>query len=120
MPSGSTAPVPRASLLVGTPNSMIPPSPSAAASEAALRSESRECCTTPGMLLIGVGPVAPSRTKTGRMSCRASSEVSATSRRRAGVRRSRRGRTVGNRPVEPVETIRSPGAWPTAASRTAA
>ncbi len=65
IPSGSTAPVPRASLCSGTPNSMTPPSPSAAASETAFRSESRVCCTTPGMLVIGVGSVAPSRTNTG-------------------------------------------------------
>ena len=34
-----------------------------------LRSESRVCWTTPGMLLIGTGSVAPSRTNTGSTSC---------------------------------------------------
>ena len=103
-------PEPVASFDVGTPNSMIPPSPSPAASAAAFLSESRECCTTPGMLRIGVGPVAPSRTNTGRTSCRASRDVSATSRRSAAVRRSRRGRVTGY--------IRSPCAAPTDGART--
>ena len=48
------------------------------------------------MLPIGTGSLAPSRTNTGSTSCRASSVVSATSRRIAGVRRSRRGRWAGN------------------------
>ena len=65
IPSGSSAPEPAASLCSGTPNSMIPPSPAAAASAATRRTESRVCCTTPGIELIGTGSVAPSRTKTG-------------------------------------------------------
>ena len=94
-PSGSTAPLPVASLRSGTPNSMIPPRPSAAASAAAARTESRLCWTTPGMLLIGTGSRAPSRTNTGSTRCCGAREVSATSSRIARVRRSRRGRTSG-------------------------
>ncbi len=77
------------------PNSITPPSPAAAASAAAFRSESRVCWTTPGIDEIGCGSEAPSRTNIGRISWRASSEVSATIARIAGVRRSRRGRIEG-------------------------
>ena len=44
---------------LGTPNSISPPTPASTASTAALRSDSRECCTTPGMLLIGRGSSTP-------------------------------------------------------------
>ena len=53
MPSSSVAPVPVASRVDGTPKSISPPTPACTASTAALRSESRECCTTPGIEAIG-------------------------------------------------------------------
>ena len=87
---------PVASLCSGTPNSMTPPSPSDAASATALRADSRECCTTPGMLEIGRGSRSPSATNIGSTSCRGSTDVSATSRRIAGDERRRRGRSAGN------------------------
>ena len=95
MPAGSIAPEPVASRCSGIPNSITPPSPSSAASLTAASSEERVCWTTPGIEEIGCGSVRPSRTKTGSTSCRASSDVSATIRRSAGVVRSRRGRTDG-------------------------
>ncbi len=95
MPSGSTPAEPCGSCAAGTPKSIRPPTPASTASTAALRSDSRECCMTPGIDLIGRGSVSPSRTNIGRMSWRGSSVVSLTSRRRAGVLRNRRGRTSG-------------------------
>ena len=95
MPSGSRAPEPVASLRSGMPKSIRPPSPRSAASAAAFTNDSRLCWTTPGIDEIGRGSVSPSRTNTGSTSRRASTEVSATSRRRDGVRRNRRGRTTG-------------------------
>ncbi len=94
-PSGSTPAVPVASRRAGTPKSMSPPTPAVTASTAALRRESRVCCTTPGIDAIGVGSVAPSFTNIGSTSWRGRRVVSATSRRSAGVARSRRGRWVG-------------------------
>ena len=95
MPAGSMPPEPVASRSAGTPKSMMPPTPAWTASAAALRSESRECWTTPGREPIGRGSVSPSLTNIGRISSAGSSRVSATSRRSAGVRRSRRGRIRG-------------------------
>src|SRR5581483_9158144 len=94
-PSGSIPAEPVASRVAGTPNSMIPPSPAATASTAALRSESRVCCTTPGMDGIGTGSVAPSLTNTGNTSCLAVTVVSRTNPRIAAVARNLRGRLLG-------------------------
>ena len=74
---------------------MIPPNPAATAAAAALRSESRECWTTPGMDGIGTGSRAPSLTNTGSTSCRAATEVSRTSPRIAAEVRNLLGRPLG-------------------------
>ena len=65
IPSGSRPPLPVASLVVGMPNSISPPTPASTASTAAFRNEARECCTTPGMLEIGRGSSSPSATNIG-------------------------------------------------------
>ena len=96
MPCGSTAPEPMASFSVGRPNSITPPRPASTASLAAFFSESRVCWTTPGIVEISRGSVASSATNIGSTSWLGRTEVSATSRRSAGVRRSRRGRISGN------------------------
>ena len=96
MPSGSSAPEPTASLVVGTPKIMNPPTPAATQARASSTSESRVCWTTPGMLEIGTGAVAPSLTKTGSTKSRGCSRVSATSARTAAFCRSRRGRVTGS------------------------
>ena len=119
-PSSSVAPVPVASLVSGTPNSISPPTPACTASAAALRSESRECCTTPGIDAIGAGSASPSRTKSGSTRSPGDSRVCATSARSAAVRRSRRGRPAGNcasGPV-PVGIVRWPSGGPSGASAT--
>ena len=95
MPSGSVPPEPTASRVDGTPNSMIPPTPARTASAAALRSDSRECCTTPGSDAIGRGSVSPSWTNIGSTSCDGATRVSSTRRRIGAEMRSRRGRIVG-------------------------
>ncbi len=95
IPWGSIAPEPRASFSAGSPNSITPPSPASTASLAAFFSESRVCCTTPGMLEISRGSVASSATNIGSTSWLGRTSVSATRRLRAGVRRSRRGRMSG-------------------------
>ena len=64
-PSGSSPPLPDASLRAGIPNSITAPTPAAAASSTAASKLVGVCCTTPGMLAIGVGSLAPSRTKSG-------------------------------------------------------
>ena len=111
MPDGSVAPVPTASFSAGMPNSITPPRPSSAASATALSRLARVCWTTPGIDPIGRGSSRSSRTNSGSTSCRGSTDVSATSRRIAGVVRSRRGRTSGrlteslglaHRELEPV------------------
>ena len=95
MPCGSIAPEPIASFSAGSPNSITPPRPASTASVAAFFSESRVCCTTPGMVEISRGSVASSATNSGSTSWLGDTAVSATRRRRAGVRRSRRGRISG-------------------------
>ena len=95
MPAGSSAAEPRPSLTAGTPKTISPPTPAAAASAAALPRLSRVCWTTPGIEPIGCGSLMPSLMNTGSTSSRGRSEVSATRARRAGVRRSRRGRATG-------------------------
>ena len=95
MPCGSTAPVPVASLVVGRPNSITPPSPASTASVATFFKVSRVCWNTPGMLEISRGSVASSATNSGSTSWLGRTAVSATRRRSAGVRRSRRGRIAG-------------------------
>ena len=65
MPCGSTAPVPVASLVVGRPNSITPPSPASTASLATFFKVSRVCWNTPGMLEISRGSVASSATNSG-------------------------------------------------------
>ena len=57
-----------------------------------LQTDSRVCCTTPGRLAMGCGLSMPSRTKSGAMKSSTVTVVSATMRRSAGVRRSRRSR----------------------------
>ncbi len=114
MPSGSVAPEPRASRTSGTPNSITPPTPAAAASATACGRLSRECCTTPGIDAIGTGAVTPSRTNSGSTSSAGCRRVSDTSRRMAAVSRRRRGRTRGRgveltRPAYVATAGRSPG-----------
>ena len=92
MPSGSQAPEPVASLPVGTPKRMTAGTPSSASSCTSLRNDSRVCCTTPGSELIGAGSSMPSRTNSGAIRSSIERWVSATRRRMAGVRRSRRNR----------------------------
>src|SRR6201992_2855468 len=96
MPSGSSAAEPRPSLTAGMPNRMTPPTPASTASTAALRRLSRVCWTTPGMEPIGCGSVMPSLTNIGSTRSVGRSAVSATSRRSAALRRSRRGLITGN------------------------
>ena len=95
IPSGSSAPEPRASLVSGTPKSMIPPIPAATQARASATSESSVCWTTPGIEEISTGSVMPSRTKTGRTRSAGCSRVSATRRRSGVLPRIRRGRTAG-------------------------
>ena len=95
MPRSSSAPEPSASRTAGTPNSITPPRPAAAASVAARRSESSECCTTPGIEPIGCGSAMPSRTNSGSTSCDGTNVVSRARRRTAGDWRRRRSRWVG-------------------------
>ena len=97
--------IPRAApvrvLVLGHAEQDRPPGmPRSASSRTSLRSDSRVCCTTPGSEGIGCGSSMPSRTKSGAMRSSTRSWVSATSRRSAGVRRSRRGRRVGNVTLE--------------------
>ena len=84
-PPGSRPHDPVASLVSGMPNSIIPPRPSSAASAAAFPQESRMCWTTPGIEPIGTGLGRTLAHEHGSTSRRASTDVSATSRRRAGV-----------------------------------
>jgi hypothetical protein len=91
-PAGSSAPEPRASFAAGMPNNNSPPTPLPTASVAALRNESRVCCTTPGIDLIGAGSLRPSFTNKGNTRSDADTLVCATNRRSAGVRLKRRGR----------------------------
>ena len=95
IPSGSVAPEPRASRTSGTPNSITPPRPAAAASDTACGRDSSECCTTPGIEPIGTGAVTPSRTNSGSTRSAGCRRVSETRRRMAGASRRRRGRTRG-------------------------
>src|SRR5918996_1142407 len=60
-----------------------------------LRSDSRVCWTTPGNDVIATGSSMPSRTNRGAIRSSTDRWVSATRRRRAGVRRSRRSRRWG-------------------------
>ncbi len=94
-PSGSREAVPSASRAAGMPKSMMPPRPSSTASAAARLRDSVVCCTTPGMEVMGLGSVRPSRMNAGRISSAGASRVSAVSRRMAGVVRRRRGRWWG-------------------------
>ena len=89
----------------GTPNSITAGTPSAASSRASLRNESRVCCTTPGNDAIGWGSSIPSRTNSGATKSSTLTRVSATSRRNAGVRRSRRSRRAGNSLDQPSEPL---------------
>src|SRR5699024_6923026 len=82
-PAGSHAALPTASRALGTPKSMTPPRPAAAASAAARRRLSRLCWTWPGIDAMGTGSVAPSRTKSGSTRWLGSTVVSATRRRSA-------------------------------------
>ena len=88
-------PSPRRPCAAGTPKRMTAGMPRSASSATSLRSDSRVCCTTPGRLAIGCGSSMPSRTNSGATRSSTPSRVSATSRRRAGVRRSRRSRRWG-------------------------
>ena len=97
MPSGAHACEPSASLVpaAGTPKRMTPGMPRSASARTSLRSDSRVCWTTPGIDAIGAGSAMPSRTKSGATRSSIDRRVSATSRRRAGVRRNRRSRRAG-------------------------
>ncbi|GAA3020345.1 hypothetical protein Aglo01_11390 [Actinokineospora globicatena] len=53
------------------------------------------------MLAIGTGSVAPSFTNIGSTNCLGRTSVSLTKRRKAGVRRSLRGRWLGNMVASP-------------------
>ena len=78
------APEPTASFCSGTPKSMMPPTPRAAASAAALRRVSRVCWTTPGIAQIGrLGRALPDEHRQHELG--GVELVSATSRRIAGV-----------------------------------
>ncbi len=105
-PSSSVAPDPTASRDDGTPKSISPPTPACTASAAALRSESRECCTTPGIDAIGAGASSPSLTNIGSTRSPGAGRVWATSDRSAAVRRSRRGRAAG-KPASLTTTTRA-------------
>ena len=93
---GSQAPLPSSSFVDGTPKRMTPPTPTRTNSSTSLRSESTVCWNWPGSDVISRASLSPSATKSGATKSSGASVVSATSRRRAGVRRSRRGRSVGN------------------------
>src|SRR5690606_32791632 len=89
------APEPCGSLAAGTPKRITAGTPSCARSCTSLRSDSRVCCTTPGSEAISRGWSMPSRTNKGTIRSSTDSRVSATRRRRAGVRRRRRSRRWG-------------------------
>ena len=96
IPSASVAAEPSASRCAGMPKSIRPPTPASTAAPAASTSDERVCCTTPGIDSSGDGFCSDSFTKIGNTRSAGCKRVSATSRRSAGVRRSRRGRTTGN------------------------
>lgn len=75
------------------------------------RSESSECWTTPGSDPMGWGSVTPSRTNSGAMRSSGVSTVSATIRRRAGVRRAA-GVGAGGTRQQPRDRPRPPAVGP--------
>ena len=96
MPSGFQASEPSESLVAGMPNTMTAGMPRPASSATSLRRLSRVCCTTPGSDSMATGSSIPCRTNSGAIRSSTDRRVSATSRRRAGVRRRRRMRRSGN------------------------
>ncbi len=93
IPSSADAPVPNASLVSGSPKSMIPPTPRSArrAASSAARSGDRRAC--PGIDPMGSRIPEPARTNSGATSIAGWRRVSRTRARRAGVLRRRRGRS---------------------------
>ena len=81
----------------GTPKSTRPGTPSAASRLPSTTSEATVCWHGPGSEGSGPARSIPSRTNSGATRSSTVRVVSATSRRRAGVRRSRRSRRTGNR-----------------------
>jgi hypothetical protein len=96
MPSGFQAPLPTSSFVVGTPKSTTLRTPTRTNARTSSRSEATVCWKCPGNDVIARGSKIPSATKSGATRSCGASVVSATSWRIAGVRRSRRGRSVGN------------------------
>ncbi len=95
-PSGSTAPRPMASRDAGTPNSISPADASLDSFERSLAQACRGCAGRRRASTGSLGPrLRPPARTTAAPGARGSTEVSATSRRIAGVRRSRRGRSAG-------------------------
>ena len=90
-----------ASLVVGRPNRITPPTPSSASRAASSAATSGDTRATPGIEATGSRTPEPGRTKSGATSIDGWRRVSRTSARRAGVRRSRRGRALerGRRPI---------------------
>ena len=95
IPSGCQACEPMWSLRSGTPNSTTAPTPRECSTATSSRSDFRVCCTCCGIDTIGWGASMPSRTNSGATRSAGWSRCSATSRLRAGVRRSRRMRRRG-------------------------
>ena len=81
---------------------MTPPSPRRVASRAAAAASFTGSCETPGIVPIGDGASIAALKKSGQTKWRGESVVSRTRARRAGVARSRRGRTVGKAIVTAV------------------
>src|SRR5271165_3230375 len=116
MPSGSDAPDPVGSLDSGTPKRIRPGTPREARRLASATSEPRECWHWPGMAAIGAGSPRPSRTKSGATTSSTEIRDSATSRRMAGVVRSRRSRRSGNPTASAYGRRSGPGPSRTPAS----
>ena len=90
------ASLPSGSLRCGIPNRIIAGTPAACVSRAARTTWSTDICATPGIEPIGVFTSRPGQTKYGWMKSSGASRVSRIIRRSVSVRRSRRGRFIGN------------------------
>src|SRR5918998_39354 len=80
----------------------MPDVPTMCAPAAALRSDSRECCMTPGSEATGRGSLSPSLTNIGSTRSAGCSRVSLTSRRRAWLVLKRRGLSTGKGIAPPL------------------
>src|SRR5215207_9152625 len=104
----------------GTPKSTTAGIPRSASARTSLRRLSWVCWSTPGIDATGSGASIPSFTKSGATRLSTSTRVSPTSRRNAGVRRSRRDRcsaNATNAPLSPSEArARAPAVGQAAAS----